>query len=68
MIAQLDLLQPAAPPAPPPALAPDLAYEIRTGHHCRVCRQRLAWPGPSGVMFADGTAECHPCHEGGRKA
>jgi len=69
--AQLDLLPPAA--AAPAALAartvliarsaPDLAYEIRSGQCCRVCRQPLAWPGPVGVMFADRTAECHACHE-----
>ena len=67
--AQLDLLPPAAaePPAARTVLiaraAPDLAYEIRSGHHCRVCRHPLAWPDPAGVMFADRTAECHSCHE-----
>ena len=67
--AQLDLLPPAAaePPAARTVLIaqpkPNLAYEIRSGHHCRVCRQPLAWPGPVGVMFADRTAECHACHE-----
>ena len=67
--AQLDLLPPAAaaPHAARTVLIaqpkPNLAYEIRRGHHCRVCRQPLAWPDPVGVMFADGTAECHSCHE-----
>ena len=35
--------------------------EIRCGNRCRLCGKRMAWPGPAGLIFADGTAECHPC-------
>lgn len=59
---QLELAPPVHRPVPEPA------YEIRTGHRCRACGQRLAWPGPAGLMFADGTAECRPCADSGRPA
>ena len=42
------------------ATVPELA-EIRSGNRCRLCSKRMAWPGPAGLIFADGTAECHPC-------
>jgi hypothetical protein len=35
--------------------------EIRCGNRCRLCGKRMAWPGPAGLVFADGTAECLPC-------
>ena len=57
---QLDLPPPVHRPAPDPT------YEIRAGQCCRACGVRLAWPGPAGLMFADGTAECHLCADSGR--
>lgn len=59
---QLDLAPPVHRPAPEPT------YETRTGHRCRAFGVRLAWPGPAGLMFADGTAECHLCAESGSQA
>ena len=35
--------------------------EILRGDRCRCCGERLAWPGPAGVIFADSTAECMRC-------
>ena len=35
--------------------------EILKGDRCRWCGELLAWPGPAGVVFGDGTAECMPC-------
>jgi hypothetical protein len=35
--------------------------EVLTGKRCRWCAVRLAWPGPAGIVYADGTAECQPC-------
>ena len=35
--------------------------EILTATRCRLCGERLRWPGPVGVTYADGTAECQPC-------
>ena len=39
---------------------PELIQILR-GERCRRCGERLSWPGPAGVVFADGTAECMPC-------
>jgi hypothetical protein len=58
-------LSAAAPPDP--ALLARLRMakaelaELLQGDRCRRCGQRMAWPGPAGLMFADGAAECHPC-------
>jgi hypothetical protein len=30
---------------------------------CRVCGERLDWPRPAGVTFADGSAECMACFD-----
>jgi hypothetical protein len=35
--------------------------ELLRGDRCRWCGDRLAWPGPAGIVFADGTAECMAC-------
>src|SRR4051812_26411743 len=35
--------------------------ELLRGDRCRWCGDRLAWPGPAGIVFADGTAECLRC-------
>ena len=35
--------------------------ELLRGDRCRWCGDRLAWPGPAGIVFADGTAECMQC-------
>ena len=35
--------------------------ELLHGERCRCCGERMAWPGPAGVIFADGTAECRSC-------
>jgi hypothetical protein len=35
--------------------------EIMTGDRCRHCGEPMAWPGPAGVVHADGTAEHHEC-------
>ena len=35
--------------------------EILTATRCRLCGERLRWPGPVGVTYADGMAECQPC-------
>jgi hypothetical protein len=35
--------------------------ELLRGDRCRHCGDRLAWPGPAGIVFADGTAECMRC-------
>ena len=42
------------------AIKPELV-EILHGDRCRWCGDRLAWPGPAGIVFADHTAECMPC-------
>ena len=42
----------------PPPLA-----ELLTANACRHCGDRLNWPGPVGVTFADGTGAHHACHE-----
>jgi hypothetical protein len=34
---------------------------ILRGDACRSCGERLAWPGPAGIVLGDGTAECMPC-------
>jgi hypothetical protein len=51
--------------------SPELLAELREhkpglvailrGDRCRRCGDRLAWPGPTGVVYADGTAEHHAC-------
>ena len=33
--------------------------------HCRSCGTPLAWPGPVGIIYADGTAECLSCADRG---
>jgi hypothetical protein len=33
------------------------------GDVCTYCREPMGWPGPSGVVFADGTAAHHACYE-----
>jgi hypothetical protein len=38
--------------------------ELLRGDRCCRCSGRLAWPGPAGLVFADGTAECMPCADG----
>jgi hypothetical protein len=38
--------------------------EILSADRCRWCGEPLAWPGPAGIMLADGTAECMPCADG----
>jgi hypothetical protein len=35
--------------------------QLLRGDRCRWCGDRLAWPGPAGIVFADGTAECMRC-------
>ena len=35
--------------------------ELLRGDRCRACGERMAWPGPAGVIFTDGTAECRAC-------
>ena len=35
--------------------------ELLHGERCRSCGERMAWPGPAGVIFGDGTAECCSC-------
>ena len=35
--------------------------ELLRGDRCRHCGDRLAWLGPAGIVFADGTAECTQC-------
>jgi hypothetical protein len=35
--------------------------ELLRGDRCRHCGERLAWPGPAGITFADGTSECMRC-------
>ena len=53
--------------APPAGLIDQLRthkcdlIELLRGDRCRSCDERMAWPGPAGVMFADGTAECQRC-------
>jgi hypothetical protein len=37
--------------------------ELLRGDRCRRCGERLAWPGPAGVTFADGTSECMACFD-----
>lgn len=37
--------------------------EILAGDRCRHCSQRMAWPGPVGVVFGDGTAAHIDCFE-----
>ena len=34
---------------------------ILMGDFCRWCGSLLAWPGPVGITFADGTSECMAC-------
>jgi hypothetical protein len=52
---------------PPPGLIERLrarkaeVAEVLDGERCRRCGERLAWPGPVGVIYADGTAEHHGC-------
>jgi hypothetical protein len=38
----------------------ELIEQLR-GERCRRCGERMAWPGPAGVVYADGTAEHHAC-------
>lgn len=35
--------------------------ELLRGERCRSCGERMAWPGPAGVVYGDGTAEHHAC-------
>jgi hypothetical protein len=35
--------------------------EILDGNRCRRCGERMGWPGPAGVVRANGTAEHHGC-------
>ncbi len=37
--------------------------ELLTANACRHCGDPLAWPGPVGITFADGTGAHHACHE-----
>jgi hypothetical protein len=37
--------------------------EILGGDRCRRCSERIAWPGPVGVVFGDGTAAHIGCFE-----
>jgi hypothetical protein len=34
---------------------------VLMGDSCRWCGSPLAWPGPVGITFADGTSECMAC-------
>jgi hypothetical protein len=53
--------------SPPPELLARLReargeiVELLRGDRCRWCGERMAWPRPSGIVFADGTAECSRC-------
>jgi hypothetical protein len=53
--------------SPPASLLAALAsckaelIDLLRADRCRWCGDRLAWPRPAGVIFADGTAECMPC-------
>jgi hypothetical protein len=38
--------------------------EVLRGDRCRLCGGLLPWPGPAGLTYADGTAECMPCADG----
>jgi hypothetical protein len=35
--------------------------EILRGDRCRRCGERMDWPDPVGVVYADGEAEHHAC-------
>ena len=53
--------------APPEGLLDQLRthksdlIELLRGDRCRSCGERMGWPDPAGVIFADGTAECRGC-------
>jgi hypothetical protein len=59
--------------ARPSEVPPDLLAALRAhkaelaallaGNVCRWCGDRMGWPGPVGVMLADGTALHHRCGE-----
>jgi hypothetical protein len=59
--------------ARPSDVPPDLLAALRahkaelaallTGVACRWCGERMGWPGPAGVVLADGTALHHRCGE-----
>jgi hypothetical protein len=34
---------------------------LLVGERCRRCGARMAWPGPAGVVYANGEAEHHAC-------
>ena len=50
---------------PPPDLLARLRahkaelVELLRGDRCRHCSERMAWPGPAGLIFDDGTAAHH---------
>jgi hypothetical protein len=44
----------------PPRRKPEV-IETMTGERCRRCGERMRWPEPDGVVYADGTAEHHAC-------
>ena len=35
--------------------------QILAGDRCRRCGERMRWPEPDGVVYADGAAEHHAC-------
>ena len=39
--------------------------ELLRGDRCRWCGERMAWPGPAGIVSADETAECARCEARG---
>ncbi len=59
--------------AHPSEVPPDLLAALRghkaelaallAGNVCRWCGDRMGWPGPVGVVLADGTALHHRCGE-----
>jgi hypothetical protein len=59
--------------ARPSDVPPDLLAALRahkaelpgllTGNICRWCGERMGWPGPVGIVLADGTALHHRCAE-----
>jgi hypothetical protein len=54
-------------PSSPPELRERLRHhkpalvEMLRGDRCRACGQRMAWPGPAGIVHVDGTAQHHRC-------
>ena len=58
----------ATGPASPDLIAklragkPELV-ELLRGYRCRHCGEPIGWPRPVGLVFGDGTAAHHACHE-----